>query len=108
MAKNTADFQNLDIQIVAISVDPLEDAQRLSEKLKIPFLLLSDPDMDVISAYGVMDKENDTAVPSVFVINQQGNIIWKHVGEAIFLRPTSKKIIQEISAAVKDGQEKGL
>jgi len=77
----------------------------LSEKLELPFPLLSDTDMDVISAYGVVDSETEIAIPSLFFIDRDGKILWKHIGETIFKRPAAKKIIQEISEAVKAREE---
>ena len=43
----------------------------------------------------------------MFFIRSDGKIIWKHIGETIFNRPASKKIINEISDAAKAREENG-
>ena len=61
--------------------------------------------MDVISAYGVVDRETEIAIPSLFFVSRDGKILWRHIGETIFNRPATKQIIKEISDAVKAREE---
>lgn len=93
------EYQKQGIQIVAISVDPPEESLELAKKKKIPFPLLSDPQMRVISAYGVAEAEAELAVPSVFLVSQKGVILWQHIGESISNRPTSKKLLEVIQSS---------
>ena len=92
-----ADFQKRGIQIVAISVDTAEESRKLAQERKVSFPLLSDPEMRVISRYGVADSEAGIAIPSIFYVNQGGAVAWVHVGEAIFVRPSSKEMLQAVA-----------
>jgi peroxiredoxin len=55
--KHDADFKKLDVQILALSVDPPEKAKWVEEKLKAPFPILSDSKREVIELYGTRSPE---------------------------------------------------
>ena len=82
---------------MAVSVDSAAESHKLAEKRKIPFPLLSDPEMQVISRYGVADSETEIAIPSIFFVEQGGTVGWVHVGEAIFIRPSSEELLQDMA-----------
>jgi len=84
------------VQILAISADSLQQSATFADKLKAPFPMLSDPGMDVMSAYGVADAKRDIAVPALFVVSRGGIIVWRHVGESITDRPSYKELLRVI------------
>jgi peroxiredoxin len=59
--------------------------------------LLCDPDLKVISAYGVAMEGKDIAVPSTFVIDRTGAIRWRYVGENMRDRPTAQQLIDKVA-----------
>ena len=81
------------VGMAAISVDEQAESEKLAQELKIPFPLLRDDRLAVATAYGVAMEGRDIAVPSVFVVRQDGRIFWKKVGESIRDRPTPAEII---------------
>jgi peroxiredoxin Q/BCP len=70
--------------VVGISTDPLQQQQKFTEKEKLNFPLLADPQQKVAKAFGVVAPGKAFAKRSTFIINKQGNIakIYPAVGKA--------------------------
>ena len=69
-----------DIQVVAISYDPVEVLAKFADKRKITFPLLSDPGSKTIRAYGLLNKEakgrtEGIPYPGTVLIDKDG-VIW--------------------------------
>jgi len=76
------------IGIAGISVDTAVDSATLAERVGVHFPLLSDPDAQVITSYGVKMKDEVLAVPATFVIGEDRTILWRYVGESTPDRPS--------------------
>ena len=66
--------RELKADVVAISSDSSDDHQQFSTEHYFPFLLLSDPDLDAASAFGVADLATKRAQRAAFVANPDGTI----------------------------------
>ena len=73
-------FKKLDVVVIGISKDSVASHQKFAEKHNLPFILLSDPELQAIQAYDVW-KEKKIAgkvgfgvVRSTYIIDEQGNI----------------------------------
>ena len=90
------------VGICAISTDPREDSRALSQRLGLKDLpLLADPPMAVISAWGVAMSGGDLAVPATFVVDRQGTITWRYVGETQADRPKTADVVAHGLAALR-------
>jgi peroxiredoxin Q/BCP len=75
-------FQNENIEIIGISKDDVESHQKFCEKMKIPYILLSDTDAEVAKKFGVwgkkefMGREYMGVTRSTFLVNEKG-IVFK-------------------------------
>jgi peroxiredoxin Q/BCP len=75
------DFKKLDLQVVAISPDMPDKLKKFAEKQNLTFDLLSDPDMSIAKAYGVVGektmfgKTKTGIIRSSFLIDEQGSIL---------------------------------
>lgn len=75
------DFRNQSIEVIGISKDSEASHQKFIEKYNLPFLLLSDPDLEAIKGFGVWQekmnygKKTMGVVRSTFVIDEEGKII---------------------------------
>lgn len=49
-------YEDLDIPVIGVSIDPIEDIARFAAEEELPFDLLSDADGSVARAYGVYDS----------------------------------------------------
>ena len=90
-------IQDLQAEVLAISVDDLSEAAYIVEDIGLQFPVLYNPDADVVRQYGVFDLMGDgLATPSTFLIDRQGNIRWKYVGSSISDRASSQEIISKL------------
>ena len=88
--------------MVAISVDSVDDNERMADALGLDFPVLSDPGATAISAYGVLHPEGgiggrDIARPVVFLIGSDGIIRWRELTENWRIRVGPDEILGAIS-----------
>ncbi len=63
-------------------MDSLRGAQRAIEAVGLEFQVLSDPEHEVVEAYGVWNLfQNELPAPATFIIDKQGAIHWEYVGK---------------------------
>ena len=73
-------FKRMNIEVIGISKDSAVSHTKFAEKYSLPFVLLSDPELNAIKAYGVWQekklygKVSMGVVRTTFVIDEQGNI----------------------------------
>ena len=77
--------------IVGISVDEVPESKMLRGTLNLTFPLLHDEDAEIAAAFGVRMVGESMAIPSVFVVAGDGEIVWRHVGEYVPDRPTPRR-----------------
>jgi len=76
-----AEFQRRGVAVVGISRDSAESHRKFAEKYSLPFVILSDPDLSVIKAYGVWQEKKNYGkvtmgvVRSTYVIDEKGFIV---------------------------------
>ena len=74
------DFKKIDAVVIGVSKDSQASHQRFAEKYDLPFVLLSDPELTAIQAYGVWQENKNYGkvsmgvVRSTFVIDGEGVI----------------------------------
>ena len=79
-AASYQEFQRQDVVVIGISKDSVQSHVRFAQKHSLPFLLLSDPELQAIQAYGVWQekklygKVSMGVVRTTYVIDQQGSI----------------------------------
>jgi peroxiredoxin Q/BCP len=77
---NFGELQRLGVQVLGISADTVASHASFALKLKLPFLLLADPEKTACNAYGVWGPQKFLGVPfqgvsrSSFLIDPQGRI----------------------------------
>ena len=73
-------FKAKDVVVIGISKDSVASHLKFAQKYDLPFILLSDPDLQAIQAYGVWQekklygKVSMGVVRTTFLIDEQGNI----------------------------------
>ena len=74
------EFQRKNVEVIGISKDSVASHIKFAEKYGLPFILLSDPDLSAIEAYGVWQekklygKVSFGVVRTTFIIDEEGNI----------------------------------
>lgn len=61
-------FQELDAVVIGVSRDSAASHQRFAEKYSLPFVLLSDPELTAIQAYGVWQEKKNYGKVSMGVV----------------------------------------
>lgn len=79
-ARNFEDFRRQDVVVIGISKDSVASHLKFAQKYDLPFILLSDPELQAIQAYGVWQekklygKVSMGVVRSTYIIDPQGLI----------------------------------
>ncbi len=79
-AQSYEDFVAKDVIVIGISKDSVASHLKFAQKYELPFLLLSDPELQAIQAYGVWQekklygKVSMGVVRSTYLINEEGII----------------------------------
>ena len=74
------EFKRIDAVVIGISKDSAASHKKFAEKYDLPFILLSDPELTVIQAYGVWQEKKNYGkvsmgvVRSTFIIDGNGVI----------------------------------
>ena len=84
--------------MIAVSADPPADGQKVASELKLTYLILSYVYKNFIRQYGVLHPTEGIARPSLFIVNKEGKIVWKHMGMEAADRPPMPIVLQELAA----------
>ncbi len=95
--------------VAAVSADSVQDSADFNQQWRFPFPLLSDPNLQVIDAYGARHPNGhdgkDIARPTTLIIDSNKIIRFKYIGKDPTDRPTDNEIlftlhrIQQLDAA---------
>lgn len=91
-----AEFKQDNVVVIGISKDSEKSHQNFANKYKLPFILLADPELAVLQAYGVWQEKKSYGkvsmgvVRTTFLIDEEGLI------EKVFTRVKPDTNVQEI------------
>lgn len=74
------DFKSMDAVVIGVSKDSVASHVKFAEKYSLPFVLLSDPELEAIKAYDVWQEKKNYGkvsmgvVRSTYIIDEQGII----------------------------------
>jgi peroxiredoxin len=91
------DFTEAKAVVVAISNEPGDAATALRDKLGLGYELYSDPELAMITKWGVEDYGQGIARPATFVVEPGGAISYRKVGE----NPADHPSMDELLAALR-------
>ena len=100
--KHYQELQALDVQVLAVSVDPVGKVSEARAKLKAPFPMLSDSDDKVMDLYGTRSpeyKNRDGAAintPTLVLIDKTGTVRWLHQAADYRIRAPISEVLNEI------------
>jgi peroxiredoxin len=97
-AQHSAEFDQLQARLVAISVDDRQHAQMVwDQKTDRKFTILSDPGANVIRQYGILHAHGmgdaDIALRTTFVLDANGRERWRRVSATIPEIPKSAEVL---------------
>ena len=97
-AGDYARFRALDVEVIGISRDGTASHRKFAEKYNLPFIILSDPECNVIKKYGVWQekklygKSTMGVVRTTFIISPDGKI--EHVMPKVKPDTNSAEILE--------------
>ena len=103
LQRDLKSIEDAGVQIVGISYDDTKVLKTVSERLKIAFPLLSDPDSKTIEAYHIRNeaakgKAEGVPNPGTFVLDREGVIRAKLFLEGYRQRHTAEALITAAKA----------
>ena len=91
-------FAEKNVSVVGISKDSAASHAKFAEKYSLPFVLLSDPELEAIKAYGVWQekklygKTSMGVVRTTFIIDENGTV--EHVMEKVKPDTNASEILE--------------
>ncbi len=79
-AASFAEFEKKGAVVIGVSRDGVASHAKFAEKYSLPFILLSDPELEAIRKYGVWQEKKNYGkttmgvVRTTFIIDEEGNI----------------------------------
>lgn len=115
------EFEERGLLPVMVSVDEPDAASLLTSAYDVPFPVMSDSDLDGHQAYNVVltvteaeyqarlargtdmeafsgEDHHSMAVPSTFLIEKGGKLVWSHVDVNFRVRPSAKQLLEVADA----------
>lgn len=89
-------FSDLGVAVVGISSDGLESHRDFRKKHDLPFVLLSDADLEVAKLYGC--KGALGMKRAVFLVDEQGIIRYAHIEALALFRRRAEELLEAIKA----------
>ena len=93
-----AEFEGLDAVVLGISSQDVDSHEQFSAKHDFPFPLLADTDKAVAKVYGIMGPLGPKR--SVFVLDADGVVRWKHVAALVGVTFKGPKALTQALAAI--------
>jgi thioredoxin-dependent peroxiredoxin len=87
-------FSDLGVEVVGISPDDAQSHRSFRERHDLPFVLLSDPDLEVAARYGC--KALLGMKRGVFLIDEQQVVRYRHVEAVALFRRSREELIEVI------------
>ena len=101
MQSRLDEIQATGTELLAVSVDPTATTSEKLGKAGLEFDLLADPELEAIKAFGVLHEAGgmggtDIARPATFLIDEQGQIIWRELTDNWRIRLRPQRLIDQL------------
>lgn len=95
-------FAGLGVSVVGISSDSLESHRKFRSKHELPFVLLSDPNLEVARLYGC--KGTFGMKRAVFLVDEKGIIRYAHVEALALFRRRADELLEAVAMLDAEGE----
>ncbi|UCG34547.1 MAG: redoxin domain-containing protein [Phycisphaerales bacterium] len=86
--------------VLGISSDPVDKAREVHDAQKLSFPLLSDSDVEAITAFGVLHEKGPRgrpiAIPANFLIDRDGRVAWEYISARVQQRMNPADLLKEV------------
>ena len=99
LARRAGEFAAAGALIVGVCADPVGANAAMTERLGLPFPVLSDPDGEgACKPYGVWSKEERRALTSLVALAPDGAEVFRYVGMDYADRPDEEEVLESVGA----------
>jgi peroxiredoxin len=85
-------------EVLALSTNSVEHTKQVVKELALEFPIIADPEAKFVKKYEVFNLDDTFARPSTFVVNNKGEIIFKHVATDITNRVPPNTVLDVFRA----------
>ncbi len=100
MREQWPELRELGVDFMAITPEPVELAAKMKNDMQLPFTFLSDPQLDVIRAFGIFHEDEPKGrilpYPATYLIGHDGLVKWRHIGRETRDRPKPHELKEAI------------
>jgi peroxiredoxin len=97
LQQNYKAIQKAGAQVVALAVASPSAVRSAQQAATAAYPMLSDAQHQAAEAFGVYNLLKDNlAAPSVFIIDTDGQIVWRHIGRNAQDRPGVQQILNNL------------
>ncbi len=97
MQENYGKIQAEGAELIAISSDDVAETKRTVQNQGIQYIILADSDKQAITAYNVVDPQNNRlARPASYILKADGTIAWKFLDVRVDNRVPTAQILNEL------------
>lgn len=98
-----SDFQNAGAEIIAVSVDTVEESARLASGLGLEFPILSDVERQAIHEWGLVHEGGKPgggaiARPAIFIVEPGGRISWRRLTDNYRVRVRPEELLEALAS----------
>ncbi|HLK26483.1 MAG TPA: redoxin domain-containing protein, partial [Caulobacteraceae bacterium] len=109
LASLAGEFEQLGVQLVAVSADDEAETKRFAAKRRFPIQLVSDPDLEGHKAYNVHHRKftptrgpfRELAIPTTVLIGADGKVLWYVQSKDHRVRPHADWVLGMIAPFVQ-------
>lgn len=99
--KHLEEFQQRDVELVAVSVDPPETTREHTRRMGFSFRFLCDPEAKVIRQLdllhpGASMEGTDIARPAEFLLDPTGTVRWLNLTDNWRIRPRPQDVLEVV------------
>ena len=84
--------------LVALSSDSAEKAAEVSSRDGLSYVVIPDTKLEIAKAFGVRQASKHSALPSVFVQDSKGRVVYAYVGVEASDRPDMGILLQALAS----------
>jgi peroxiredoxin Q/BCP len=97
LATNYDKYKAAGAEVIAITVDSPEKNRKLSEKLNLPFPVLTDDGHKVIDTYSILDAGGKISKAAAFILDKKGIVRWQYIADDYKVRPLDDVLLGELA-----------
>ena len=98
LAERSEDFEVRGATLVAVSSDEAAETAEWAKDKGIDLVFASDPGGRVIGDWGLREEGETRSVPATFIVDRQGRIRFRQIGESLTERAEIDDLLSAIPA----------